>query len=330
MAPEATVDSTWLENIQLGAVRIGRCAATFVTGTGLLATSYECARRNVRRAWRVEHVPLEEGFYAPDLFDERRVPELFADQLIDVRELTEYAPADTMWEAEEGLMVKEVRALEDSTRFLAYTYRRYEDIRVVMMPERSVASFGGDADESTYPRYSLGFGFLRAYNRTGHPVVAETYLPLSGATVVPGQVLYSIGMNASGPQVAVGMAEGMAYNGTWAPPSTTLFGLYDLHYSHGTGTSWELPDTWLAVRGRMDLSAQLNVAATTPCSANGEPLVNVDLEVVAISFDRAGVEENIRCIAAAGASIYAVLRWRYEADALVAELENEGLEEYVE
>ena len=328
--PLVEVENTWLESLQLGSVRIGRCAATFVTATGLLATSYECARRNVRPAWRVEHVPLDDGFYAPDLMYERRVPDLFADQLVDVQAATGGAPADSVWQADGGLMVTEVRAFEDSSRLVAYTWRRYEDVRVVMMPERAVARFGGDEDAGTYPRYSLGFGFLRAYDGSGHPVLTESYLPLSGAGILSGEVLYSIGAQRNGPQIGMGAARGRPYNGTWASPFTTLFGLYDLHYSHGAGTAWELSEPWLAAGEALDLSAQLNVAATTPCAVSGAPLVNVDLEVLAISFGGVGSGEHARCIGAAGTGIFEVLRVRYEADALVAELEEEGLDEYAE
>ena len=328
--PVIEVDETWLENLQVGTARIGRCAAALVTATGLMATSYTCARRHVRTAWSIEHVPLDDGFYAQDLFDERHVPGLYADHLVSVHEVGAGAPADSTWEDEEGLMIYEVRAVEDSARFLAYAYRRYGDVRVVMMPERSVATFGGDPDEGTYPRYSLGFGFLRAYDQEGHPVVTESYLPLSGAGVTPGQTLYSVGIREQVPWISTGTVEGYAYNGTWAPPYTTLFGLYDLHFSHGAGTPWEMPASWLADRQHMDLSVQLSAVSTVLCPGSGAPLVNKDLEVMAIAFDRVSAEDAWRCIGVTGAGIYEVLRNHYDAGMLVAELDEEGLDEYAE
>ncbi len=324
------LDSIWVEHLQQGAVRLGGCTATFVSSTGLLVTSYACARRNVRSAWRVEHVPMEAGFYAPDLMDERRVPLLVADRLLQVRRANGSMPADSVWRSNDGLMVTEVRLAADSTTYLTYTFRRYEDVRVVMLPERSVAWLGGESDKGTYPRFSLGVGFLRVYDYDGHPVLTESYLPLSGAGVLPGEALYSISLDRPGPHIGFGHARGMPYNGTWAPPYTTLFGLFDLHYAHGSGTAWEVPASWHAQVAVMDLSAQLNVASTTPCVADGAPLVNTDLEVLAVSFDVTSVKSDTRCIGVVGPGIFEVLRSVYQAAALVAELDLEGLDDYVE
>jgi len=327
MTPALPSEDVWMENLQMGAVRVGNCSAAFVTDSGLIATSYECAWRHVRTAWRIEHIPLDEGFHAVDFFDERRVSGLVADQLVEIREARSEVLADTVWEAEDGLMLTEFHAFEDSTRFLAYTYRRYEDVRVVWMPERAVGAFGGEMDESTYPRYSLGVGLLRAYDREGYPVSTENYLPLSGVSAMSGETLYSIGTMGLGPQVSEGAVGIFEYNGTWAPPFTTLFGLYDLHFSHGAEMAWDLPEAWLESRDGMNLSVQLNIVTSTLCAPNGAPLVNADLEVVGIAFDHVKTDNEVRCVGVSGAAIYEVLQKRYGADGLVAELEAEGIDE---
>jgi len=328
MHPAHPVDTTWLDNLQMGSVRIGSCSAALVTATGLLATGYECAHRHVRSAWRVEHVPLDSGFYAQDLFEERRVPALFADHLLHVSEATATALPDTTWEQDGGRFVREVRPVADSTHFLAYTYQRYDDVRVVMMPERAVATFGGDHAADIYPRYGLAFAFLRVYDAEGGPVVTEKYLPFSTADIIPGAVLYSIGFADQVPEISSGTAAGYAYNGTRAPPHTTLFGLYDLHYSHRTGSAWHLPAPWLAARRAMDLSTQLNAAVTAPCTPNGAPVISIDLELQGVAYDQTATAEGMRCIVVTAAGIYEALRTRYDAVPLLYELEEEGLDEY--
>ena len=329
MPPAVPADSTWLENIQLGTVRLGTCTATFVSATGLMATSYQCAYDHVRTAWNIEDIPLAEGFYAPELFDERSVPGLVADHLLEVREADRTAPSDTIWESTAGTMVTEFRPSADTTRYLAYTYQRYSDVRVVMIPEKTIATFGDPGRTGTYPRYSLGIGFLRVYDDGGHPVLSEAYLPITGAHIRPGDPLYSIGIDETGlPRIGVGSAQGPEGNASSAPPYTTLFGLFDLHYAHGAKAPWALSEPWLESRDALDLSAQLNMAATTPCPADGSPLVNVDLEVLSIAFDDSGPRPDGRCISVVGTGILSALRGYYQATMLVAELEEEGLSDY--
>ena len=325
--PSDVADAMWLENLQIGSVYLGdRCSATMVTRDGLLVTNYACAQRLVRSAWTIEHVPLEEGFYARDMMYERHVPGLHADHLVSVQTVNGEAPADTLVETDEGLMLTRVRPNVDSTAFNVYTFRRYEDVRVVMMPEEAIASFGGAPDEGTYPRYSLSFGLLRAYDEDGVQVITEQYLPLSASPVYAGVPLHSVGGDGDQWLFGTGEANGFVYNGTEAPPATTLFGLFDLHHSHQSGTAWRLPEAWLAARGALDLSAQLNIVASTPCAINGASLVNEDLEVVGIAFDRTTVGGTTYCIATASEVIINVLWTLYDAARLGAELEDEGID----
>ena len=41
-----------------------------------------------------------------------------------------------------------------------YKYKRYQDIRVVFAPEESVAFFGGDPDNFTFPRFDLDLSLI--------------------------------------------------------------------------------------------------------------------------------------------------------------------------
>src|SRR5438093_8194080 len=59
-----------------------------------------------------------------------------------------------------------------------YRYKKYTDVRLVMAPERSVAGFGGDADNFEFPRHDLDFCFFRVYV-DGKPAATPHYFKWS-------------------------------------------------------------------------------------------------------------------------------------------------------
>ena len=90
-----------------------------------------------------------------------------------------------------------------------------------------------------------------------------------------------------------GVVAGYPYNGTVAPPMTTLFGLFDHYYSYcESGASvpceWALPDQWLDAQGDLDLSTPVNFTSTSDTIGgnSGSPTVNRDGELVGLNFDR--------------------------------------------
>ena len=69
----------------------------------------------------------------------------------------------------------EVIGLYSGERYAAYTYRRYEDVRFVMAPEKQIGYFGGEEDNFTFPRYTLDMAFFRAYDQEGNPADTPEY-----------------------------------------------------------------------------------------------------------------------------------------------------------
>ncbi len=90
-----------------------------------------------------------------------------------------------------------------------------------------------------------------------------------------------------------GVVAGYPYNGTVAPPMTTLYGLYDHYYSYcASGASdpceWDLPARWLDAQGDLDLSTPVNFTSTSDTIGgnSGSPTVNRAGELVGLNFDR--------------------------------------------
>src|SRR5262249_21130840 len=55
-----------------------------------------------------------------------------------------------------------------------YSYKIYDDIRLVCAPHLQTAHFGGDPDNFTFPRYCIDFAFCRAY-ADGKPADASAH-----------------------------------------------------------------------------------------------------------------------------------------------------------
>ena len=90
-----------------------------------------------------------------------------------------------------------------------------------------------------------------------------------------------------------GVVSGYDYNGTEAPPMTTLFGLYDHYYAYCQAEAlercdWTLPPRWLGAQSRLDLSTPVNFTSTSDTIGgnSGSPTINRDLELVGLNFDR--------------------------------------------
>jgi V8-like Glu-specific endopeptidase len=204
----------WFEDVRLSALRIPGCTASFVSEDGLIMTNNHCStwhRDNVQK----EGENLEEtGFYAETLDDERKVPNMYAEQLafiIDVTEEVNEAIAAgrndgekienkenkikelvDYYNEETGLKCQFV-SLFNGGKFSVYGYKRYNDVRLVFVPEEAIAAFGGDLDNFTYPRHDLDCAFFRVYDEDGKPVKSPNYYKFSKDGVQNGDVIFSVG-----------------------------------------------------------------------------------------------------------------------------------------
>lgn len=138
-------------------------------------------------------------------------------------------------------------------------------------------------------------------------------------------------------RLADGLVQGYRYNGTVAPPYTTLFGLYDRYIAHRSAyaqpddSPWDLPDRWRTPPADLNLSTPLNFASTSDIIGgnSGSPVVNRNLEVVGLIFDGnmeslpgsyIYLPETNRAVAVDVRGILEALRVIYDLDRIVIEL----------
>lgn len=176
---------TWLDRVRLGALRLGSgCSASLVSTHGLVMTNHHCVRDCIQDLSTPKDDYLAQGFFAPAEHDERRCPQLEANQLLAITDVTEQiraathgleGPAFAKARKEEMARIEgacatgpavrcDVVTLFHGGRYQLYRYRRYQDVRLVFAPEFPMAAFGGYPDNFNFPRYGFDVAFLRVYD----------------------------------------------------------------------------------------------------------------------------------------------------------------------
>ena len=210
-----TPDEEWFRHARLGTLRIPGCTASFVSPTGLVLTNHHCARSHAVSVALEGEPILDDGFYARSLGEERLVNGMWADQLVDIRDITpeveaamagvtddagrEQARQEVIQEVQERIKAEagpghhvEIISIYNGALLSAYVFRRYTDLRLVLIPELKIGFFGGDPDNFTYPRYTLDIALFRVYEND-KPLEVSYYFPMSNKGVKEGDPVFVIG-----------------------------------------------------------------------------------------------------------------------------------------
>jgi len=209
----------WFDDVRKSSLRFATwCSASFVSADGLIMTNHHCSRDVVSDLQKEGENFDKQGFYATTLADERKAEGLFVEQLIQVADITELVKSKTASaenSAQKGELVQAV--LEEiktmyaektewtdlrmqtvtyysGGKYSLYGYKKYDDIRLVLIPELDLGFYGGDADNFTYPRYNLDATFWRAYDADGNPMnTSEHFFKFKEAGAVEGEPVFVVG-----------------------------------------------------------------------------------------------------------------------------------------
>ncbi len=218
-AYDMDVDQAWFDDVREASLRFATwCSASFISPNGLILTNHHCSRGVVGVLQQDGENFDTEGFYAKTLEGERKAEDLFVEQLIMVDDITEKVKdmvgnvendADratktkkvldeleqqyTDMDGWEGLRMQVVTYYSGG-KYSMYGYKRFDDIRLVFLPEIDLGFYGGDPDNFTYPRYNLDCTFWRAYGDDGKPLdTRDNFLPFNPDGFAEGSPVFVVG-----------------------------------------------------------------------------------------------------------------------------------------
>ena len=202
----------WLDHVRLSSARAPNGSSSFISPDGLIFTNHHIAQGCIHDLSVNGKDYMKHGFYAPTRADEPKCPGMefvVLEGIDDVTAKVNAAVKPGMSDADAGKAQREamsglekecshgdircdVVTLYSGALYQLYTYKKYDDIRLVMAPEFDIAFFGGDPDNFEYPRYDLDISFLRAYEN-GEPAKTKDYLTWSKTGVKDGELVFVSG-----------------------------------------------------------------------------------------------------------------------------------------
>jgi hypothetical protein len=207
------IDQAWLDRVRLSSVRFAGCSAGIVSAEGLVMTNNHCVATCVANLSTQAVNYAETGFTPRTREEERKCPGGTAEILTDISDVTERMHAagaglegqafTRARDAEAGRIEQEacggdtarrcqVVSLYRGGQFKLYTYKRYTDVRLAWAPEDRAATFGGDLDNFSFPRFAIDAAFIRLYENDA-PAATPTHFVWNASQPVEGTPVFVTG-----------------------------------------------------------------------------------------------------------------------------------------
>ena len=223
----AQVTPAWLDHVRLSTLRLSNCTASFVSADGLILTNHHCVESCLAELSSKDNSLLDRGFRAEGRTSERRCSTQLADVLVAMEDVTasvakaigglddksandarkkaltrlEQSCEQASASAKSGKLKCQAVTLYEGGQYFLYKYKRYDDVRLVFAPEADIAAFGGDPDNFQFPRWSLDFSMLRAYE---HDRPAKTPNHLQNRFCGPASRRIGVRLGPSGHDATLG------------------------------------------------------------------------------------------------------------------------------
>jgi len=199
-------DARGLRHARLATVRLPNCSGALVSPQGLMLTAARCVRAFLPHR---SDSARAASFYADTQAQEKPLPGLYAERLVEVDNVT--ARVDSV-QGEGRTVVRdrmqrqapddhqvEVVPEAGGARYVAYTYRRIEDVRLAFRPDRAVTVLGRLGQPLTYPQHAWDVAVLRLYEE-GEPLQTDRHFELRAQGVRPGDAVFAMGYPSSIPR----------------------------------------------------------------------------------------------------------------------------------
>ena len=211
------IDQAWLDRVRLSSVKFGGCSAGIVSAEGLVMTNNHCVATCVANLSTQAVNYAETGFTPRSREEELKCPGGTAEILTDISDVTERMHAagaglegqafTRARDAEAGRIEQEacggdagrrcqVVSLYRGGQFKLYTYKKYSDVRLAWAPEDRAATFGGDLDNFSFPRFAIDAAFIRLYEN-GAPAATPTHFVWNASQPVEGTPVFVSGSPGS-------------------------------------------------------------------------------------------------------------------------------------
>jgi hypothetical protein len=212
-----SIDQAWLDRVRLSSVKFGGCSAGIVSAEGLVMTNNHCVATCVANLSTQAVNYAETGFAPRSREEELKCPGGTAEILTEITDITERMQAagaglegqafTRARDAETGRIEQEacgdatdkrcqVVSLYRGGQFKLYTYKKFSDVRLAWAPEDRAATFGGDLDNFSFPRFSIDAAFIRLYEN-GAPVATPTHFKWNADKPVEGTPVFVSGSPGS-------------------------------------------------------------------------------------------------------------------------------------
>ncbi len=160
------------------------CTGEIVSDKGLLLTNHHCGYGQIQKHSTIDHDYLTDGFWAMNMAEELKNPNLSARILTSMSDVTAEVLdgiTDAMSQNERNDIISEnakkiiedleptkfhrvdVRAFYNGNQYILMEYNVFFDVRLVGAPPSNIGKFGGDTDNWMWPRHTGDFSVFRIY-----------------------------------------------------------------------------------------------------------------------------------------------------------------------